>query len=99
MNLNEAEKSARELLARVSPHYQKYRGFSQLSWRTKNEWVEVSAAIAAILEVESAQAATIRELRSALERVKEELTIPAAEYVPAIPDCWNIIDAALEVKP
>jgi hypothetical protein len=34
-------------------------------------------------------------LREALERVKQELIIPAAEYVPAIPACWDIIDAAL----
>lgn len=34
-------------------------------------------------------------LIAALKRVKHELLIPAAEYVPAIPACWEIIDAAL----
>jgi len=27
--------------------------------------------------------------------VKQTLLIPAAEYVPAIPDAWGIIDEAL----
>lgn len=35
------------------------------------------------------------KLRSALLAVRRELTIPAAEYVPAIPAAWAIIDAAL----
>lgn len=35
------------------------------------------------------------ELMATLRRVKTELTIPAAEYVPAIPAVWDIIDAAL----
>lgn len=34
-------------------------------------------------------------LIAALNQVKHELLIPAAEYVPAIPACWEIIDAAL----
>lgn len=34
-------------------------------------------------------------LRQALSDVKRTLTIPAAEYVPAIPDAWTLIDAAL----
>lgn len=34
-------------------------------------------------------------LRAALERVRAILTVPAAEYVPAIPDAWQAIDAAL----
>jgi len=34
-------------------------------------------------------------LITALKQVKHELLIPAAEYVPAIPACWEIIDAAL----
>lgn len=37
----------------------------------------------------------VKILETALRRVKQELTIPAAEYVPAIPACWDIIDAAL----
>lgn len=31
----------------------------------------------------------------ALEAIKRELTIPAAEHVPAIPAVWTIIDAAI----
>ena len=38
-------------------------------------------------------------LREALERVKAALLIPAAEYVPAIPDAWEIIDRALSDHP
>jgi hypothetical protein len=34
-------------------------------------------------------------LRVALRSVKHMLIIPAAEYVPAIPDCWEVIDRAL----
>lgn len=34
-------------------------------------------------------------LRKALADVKHTLLIPAAEYVPAIPDAWSIIDEAL----
>lgn len=37
----------------------------------------------------------IAKLEAALRRVKQELMIPAAEYVPAIPAVWGIIDAAL----
>jgi hypothetical protein len=37
----------------------------------------------------------VRTLEAALRRVKHELLIPAAEYVPAIPAVWDIIDAAL----
>ena len=35
-------------------------------------------------------------LREALKHVNEILTIPAAEYVPAIPDAWAVIEAALK---
>lgn len=37
----------------------------------------------------------IAMLRQALKDVKHTLTIPAAEFVPAIPDAWSIIDDAL----
>ena len=37
----------------------------------------------------------VRTLEAALRRVKHELLIPAAEYVPAIPAAWDTIDAAL----
>lgn len=35
-------------------------------------------------------------LVAALRKVNEILTVPAAEYVPAIPDAWAVIDAALK---
>jgi hypothetical protein len=37
----------------------------------------------------------VEKLREALNRVSATLQVPAAEYVPAIPDAWEIIDAAL----
>lgn len=37
----------------------------------------------------------LARLERALADVKRVLTVPAAEYVPAIPDAWGIIDAAL----
>lgn len=36
------------------------------------------------------------EMRAALERTKQTLCVPAAEYVPAIRDAFDIIDAALQ---
>lgn len=33
--------------------------------------------------------------RAALERINKTLTVPAAEYVPAIQDAFQIIDTAL----
>lgn len=38
---------------------------------------------------------TQRELVAALGALNEHLTIPAAEYVPAIPEAWKIIDTAI----
>lgn len=35
------------------------------------------------------------DLLEAMKRVQQELTIPAAEYVPAIPACWEIINDAI----
>jgi hypothetical protein len=46
-------------------------------------------------EAAEAEAATLRE---ALERVNKTLTVPAAEYVPAIGDAFVIIDQALEKR-
>ena len=34
-------------------------------------------------------------LERALRDVNQVLIVPAAEYVPAIPDAWNVIDRAL----
>ena len=39
--------------------------------------------------------ARIAELEAALREVMETLTVPAAEYVPAIPDAWGVIRRAL----
>lgn len=38
----------------------------------------------------------IMRLRQALKTVGTMLQIPAAEYVPAIPEVWDVIDAALK---
>lgn len=37
----------------------------------------------------------VQRLERALRQVMAELTIPAAEYVPAIPAAWAIIEGAL----
>lgn len=42
------------------------------------------------------QGETITELLMTLQKVRRELLIPAAEYVPAIPAVWEIIDTAVE---
>lgn len=42
----------------------------------------------------SAQAERVRVLESALKQINQTLCVPAAEYVPAIRDCFDIIDAA-----
>lgn len=52
-------------------------------------------------EVEVVRVATLycpdcNRLSGALRRVEETLRVPAAEYVPAIPDAWKIIDEALK---
>src|SRR5687767_4252869 len=51
--MSDQEQSARELLCRVSPHYQDPRGGRFLPFG-KTEWVEVDAAIKAVCEVDSA---------------------------------------------
>jgi len=38
----------------------------------------------------------IEHLKQALRNVSEVLRVPAAEYVPAISDAWDIIDRALK---
>lgn len=40
--------------------------------------------------------AEVERLKDALGRVSNVLQVPAAEYVPAIPDAWSIIDGALK---
>lgn len=41
----------------------------------------------------------VETLTQALRSAKRELTIPAAEYVPAIPVVWEILDRALATTP
>jgi hypothetical protein len=45
------------------------------------------------------QADRIDALEAALRKVDQILSIPAAEYVPAIPDAWGVIAAALKATP
>lgn len=40
--------------------------------------------------------ATVAALKLELKNVNRALTIPAAEYVPAIPEAWTLIDRALQ---
>ena len=51
--------------------------------------------LAAAEEVIDKVSAERDRYRAALERVDKMLTVPAAEYVPAIQDAFQIIDAAL----
>lgn len=39
--------------------------------------------------------AALERCVEALQESKRVLTVPAAEYVPAIPDAWSVIDDAL----
>lgn len=49
--MNEEEQGARELLMRVSPRFNQYRRFHVCDWRENGEeWVEVDAAIQAVIE-------------------------------------------------
>ena len=41
-------------------------------------------------------AIVIRSLIGTLKSVEQTLMVPAAEYVPAIPDAWALISAALD---
>lgn len=41
----------------------------------------------------------VEVLELALREVNTILTVPAAEYVPAIPDAWKVIEKALGVVP
>jgi hypothetical protein len=47
-------------------------------------------------QVQAYASARAEALEAALRRVLHTLTIPAAEYVPAIPDAWAIIEDALK---
>lgn len=40
----------------------------------------------------------IEALTKALRDVEDTLTVPAAEFVPAIPDAWDIIEQAIGKK-
>ena len=48
-----------------------------------------------VLDSERKTKAKADRYRAALERVNKTLTVPAAEYVPAIQDAFQIIDTAL----
>lgn len=48
-----------------------------------------------VLDSERRAKAKADRYREALERVNKTLTVPAAEYVPAIQDAFQIIDTAL----
>lgn len=52
-----------------------------------------------VLDSERRAKARADRYRTALERVNGALTVPAAEYVPAIQDAFQIIDRALNPKP
>lgn len=49
-----------------------------------------------VLDSERRAKAKADRYRTALERVDKALTVPAAEYVPAIQDAFQIIDTALK---
>jgi allophanate hydrolase subunit 1 len=66
-----------------------------MSTEELNMFADVMEATSDVMEAYVDAQATIADLVKALERVSQELTIPAAEYVPAIPACFDIIDAAL----
>ena len=56
---------------------------------------KVVADFAARLRPHLADRRAVEGLRAALRDVKRILTVPAAEHVPAIPEAWSAIDAAL----
>ncbi len=56
---------------------------------------QITAAWAEERKLRRANLAEIDALLAALKQVKLILTIPAAEYVPAIPDAWEVIDKAI----
>jgi hypothetical protein len=63
------------------------------TWQiTRND---IERAIPEIATERAALVAEIKALRASLGEIKHELLIPAAEYVPAIPAVWDIIDKAL----
>jgi hypothetical protein len=39
------------------------------------------------------------QLRDAMKRANQILTVPAAEYVPAIPEAWDVLNRALRIYP
>jgi hypothetical protein len=59
----------------------------------------VNADLRAAASLIRAQSERERVLVSALKRTHQTLCVPAAEYVPAIRDCFDIIDAALKATP
>lgn len=55
-----------------------------------------TAFIAEMRNAAPAMIARIEKLEAALKRIKYELSVPAAEYVPAIRDVFGIVDEALK---
>lgn len=72
-----------ELLVRGSPHLGVRAGALQAA---------ITSAQAERVRVLEARVAS---LEATLKHVNQTLCVPAAEYVPAIRDCFDIIDAAL----
>jgi hypothetical protein len=65
----------------------------------RDQTVAMHAALAPILARLSAAEARVGVLEGALRKVNCTLTVPAAEYVPAIVDAQDIIDAVLTQEP
>jgi len=90
------ELSRAELIARIIDpvSFEKVRqGGLQVDaqWRCNRARVK-AAHIETLFDTRAPSDAALAE---ALERVKRMLIIPAAEYVPTIPEVWDVIDAAL----
>ncbi len=43
--------------------------------------------------------ARVRKLEAVIKHIRQTLCVPAAEYVPAIRDCFDIIEEALAQDP
>jgi hypothetical protein len=70
----------------------KFERYSNGDFIPKSIHDETATATITALEAE------VGRLREALLHLNRHLTIPAAEYVPAIPEAWKIIEAALKTK-
>lgn len=59
---------------------------------------KIEADLAAVRAERDALLVERERLRGALSLVNKTLTVPAAEYVPAITDAWKIIEDALNAR-